>query len=76
MCDVVMDGDGSSRGSARRYLSSICSTHTDDASPLAGGAADRSGGREYGDAADADVPVFHTVVCWDGERELGNSCTA
>ena len=49
--------------------------HTDHASPLAGAPLiDRavdSTARLLAVARAADVPVFHTVVCWDGERELG-----
>jgi maleamate amidohydrolase len=49
--------------------------HTDHASPLAGAElidrAVENTARLLVTARDAGVPVFHTVVCWDGERELG-----
>jgi maleamate amidohydrolase len=49
--------------------------HTDDASPLAGAPlidrAVENTARLLACAREADVPVFHTVVCWEGERELG-----
>lgn len=49
--------------------------HTDHASPLAGAPlidrAVESTARVLDAARDAGVPVFHTVVCWEGETELG-----
>jgi maleamate amidohydrolase len=49
--------------------------HTDPASPLAGAPlidrAVENTARVLAAARDAGVPVFHTVVCWDGDRELG-----
>jgi maleamate amidohydrolase len=49
--------------------------HTDSASPLAGAPlidrAVENTARLLAAARDSDVPVFHTVVWWDGERELG-----
>jgi maleamate amidohydrolase len=49
--------------------------HTDHASPLARAPlidrAVESTARVLAAAREAGVPVFHTVVCWDGETELG-----
>ncbi len=49
--------------------------HTDAASPLAGAPlidrAVENTATLLASAREADVPVFHTVVCWEGERELG-----
>jgi maleamate amidohydrolase len=49
--------------------------HTDPASPLAGAPLiDRAVANTatvLAAARDVEVPVFHTVVCWEGERELG-----
>lgn len=49
--------------------------HTDHASSLAGAPlidrAVENTERLLATARRAGIPVFHTVVCWDGERELG-----
>ena len=52
--------------------------HTDHTSPLAGAPlidrAVENTQRLLTTARAAGVPVFHTVVCWDGSRELGRWC--
>ena len=49
--------------------------HTDHASPLAGASlidsAVEATARLLTKAREVGVPVFHTVVCWDGDAELG-----